>query len=86
MLYLLLLLLLLLLLRLLLLLLLQLKLLLFPLLSLLFQLFLDFVNFLRQQVIVLGTRIRHLIHVPFDLLGVRNEIVHAFVEHGRRIR
>lgn len=63
-----------------------LHLLLFSLLPFLLQLLLDLVDLLRQQVIVLRARIRHLVHITLDFFRVRDQIVHALVEHRRRIR
>lgn len=66
--------------------LLLLHLLFFSLLPLLFQLLLDFVDLLRQKVVVFRPGVGHFVHVPFDFLRVRHQIVHTLVEHGRGIR
>lgn len=63
-----------------------LHLLLFSLLPLLFQLLLNLVDLLGQQVIILGSRIRHLVHITLDLFRIGDQIVHALVEHRLRIR
>ena len=60
-------------------------LLLLALLPLLVQIFLDLVNLLDQQVVVLGSRVGHLVHVALDFARVRHEVVHAPVEHGLRV-
>lgn len=66
--------------------LLLLHLLFFSFLPLLFQLLLNFVDLLCQQVIVFRPRIGHFVHIAFDFLRVRHQVVHSLVEHGRRIR
>lgn len=58
----------------------------FSLLPFLFQLLLDFVDLLRQQVIVFRPGVCHFVHVSFDLLRVRHQVVHAFVKHSRGVR
>lgn len=66
--------------------LLLLHLLFFSLLPLLFQLFLDLVDLLRQQVVVFRPRICHFVHIAFDFFRIRHQVVHPLVEHGRGIR
>lgn len=66
--------------------LLLLHLLFFSLLPFFLQLLLDFVDLLRQQVIVFRPGVCHFVHISFDLLRVRHQVVHALVEHSRGVR
>lgn len=55
-------------------------------LMLLTQLFLDFINLLREQMVIFRSGICRFVHVTFDLFGVRHQVAHSLVQHSLRVR